>query len=95
MPDAGNGADDGGFRCRGKLCGCCGKVGGKTGILHSDFDRNRTFLGGIHAGKLSGTVSEQIAQTVVKKHCGKNDCSGLEKLRTLRRNHTANDAGEP
>ena len=72
MPYAGNGTDDGRFR-RGSKLGCCGgKVGCQSGILHTDFDGNGTFLCNIHSGKTTCTITQQIAQTIMKKNCCKD-----------------------
>ena len=61
MPGTGDGADDRGFRCGGELSGRCGQIGGKAGILHADFNGDRSLLRGIHADQLSSTVAKQIA----------------------------------
>lgn len=43
MPYAGNGADDGRFRCGSKLGGGGCQIGGKTGVLHTDFDGDGSY----------------------------------------------------
>ena len=66
MPYAGNGADDGRFRCGSKLGGGGCQIGGKTGVLHTDFDGDGSFFGCVHSGKFSCAVTEKITKAVME-----------------------------
>ena len=83
VPYAGNSADDCRFRRGCKLCGCGGKVVSQARILHTDLDRNRTFLFSVHTGQFSGTIAQQITKTIMEQDSNKDNSTGGKELRPL------------
>ena len=79
MPYTGNSTDDSRLWCRSKLCSCCCKVCCKTGILHTNFNRNGSFLCCIHTCKAACTVSKEVSKTVMKKNSNEDYGAELAK----------------
>ena len=46
----------------------------------TNFDRDCSFLCSIHSSKATGTISEEISETVVKKNCNEDYDSRLEEF---------------
>ena len=52
----------------------------RTGILHTNFDRNGSFLCCIHTCKAACTVSKEVSKTVMKKNSNEDYGAGLEEF---------------
>lgn len=96
VPGAGDGAGEHGEG----LCGeeGAGEDGGKTGILHADFDGDGTLLGGIEPGEDTDSVAQQVAEGVVAEDDGEGpqeerETTGYEII-VNRRDDSAHDAGQ-
>ena len=93
---------EGCFRVEGEVIRvgeeCCGEDCCHACVLHADFNRDGTFLGGVELEQTPDIVAENVTETIVEKYHGEYERDKphavSEKLRTHGHDHTADNQCE-
>jgi len=65
------------------------QIGGKSGVLHTHFDRNRPLLSFAHLGQHTNAVPGQIPDGIVQEDRRKNQQPRIEKVFAVEGDNTA------